>query len=414
MTYRISDRPLRVLALSPTFPYPPHDGSNLRIWHMYRLLAKKTNLTLTCTTHVLPSEEHIEKCFEEKINLKLLQLPQWKPLSALRIKLAFLLRNYPVWTAGYYSPKVHHFLDQLLRHHDFDLVMIESAWLPFCLKTLGPYPAPKILDLHDTDSEKWRRQADLLPLGRKKLYYLQNASGFRRTEDYLLGRVEMAFVPSEREKVLLAERYRSARIEVVPNGVDTESLKPLPASEAKELLFVGSLSYLPNVEGIVFFTREVLPELKIRFPELRCLIVGRTPAPVLKSLDGINGVELVGEVPDLEPYYRRAAVCVVPIRAGSGTRLKILEAMAYGRPVVSTCLGCEGLDVENRKHVLIADRPREMTDAIIELLENPRLALEIAKHGRELVSSRYCWTSIVEEVHKNLLNLTGCGYRNEH
>jgi len=399
------DKSIRVLVLIPTFPYPPHDGFNLRVWNLYRLLSRKVDLTLLCGLYKTPSAEALQKCTAEGLKVKTVQFFQRSRAAEFVKKLGFLLDRYPVWTAGFYSPEMKPFLEGLLQRQKFDIIAMESTWLARYWPLLEAQPVPKILVLHDLDAEKWRRQADLLPLGRQKLSCLYNASGFRHVEDQLLRRAHLTFVTSKRERVDLLARNKNLCVEIIPNGVDSEALQPLPVSGSRELLFVGSLSYLPNTDGVLFFAREVMPELYRRFPDLRCVIVGKKTPAAIRSLDGVNGVEVAGEVPDLEPYYRRCAVSVVPIRAGSGTRLKILEAMAWGRPVVSTTLGCEGLDVKNREHLLIADRPDEIAKAIGELLTAPELSQSIVHNARNLVENKYSWSVIVEKVYQNLLKL---------
>jgi polysaccharide biosynthesis protein PslH len=401
-----TDNPIRILALSPFFPYPPHDGFSLRVWNVYNHLAKKTHLTLVCCVENIPPPESLGRCTAENINLEILQIPHQSRLSEYSRKLLTLLKHYPVWTAGYSFPEMNRFLQHLLDGKRFDLIVIESTWLAYCWPALVEQHVPKILNLGDLDSEKWHRQAALLPMGRKKLHYTYNAFGFKRLEDHMLRRVDLTFVPSERERMEVRERHEGIAVEVLPNGVDSVAIRPLPFSESRQLLFVGSLSYLPNVEGILYFATRVLPELRRRFPDLSLLIVGRTPSDAVKSLQGINGVEVVGEVPDLEPYYRRSALCVVPLRAGSGTRLKVLEAMAYGRPVVSTGLGCEGLDVEHRRNLLIADQPDEIADAVTELLVSAEFRNSLVQEGRSLVETKYSWTTIVDRMYQQCLQLT--------
>ncbi len=405
MEHSLRDTSLRVLVLIPTFPYPPHDGFNLRVWNLYRLLAKKVDLTLLCSLYESPSAEALQKCTAEGLKVNAVQVIQRSRAAEFMKKLGFLFHHFPVWTTGFYFPEMTCFLEGLLRKQKFDIIAMESTWLAHYWPLLEAHPAAKILVLHDLDSEKWRRQAALLPPGKKKLNCLYNARGFRHVEDDLLKRADLTFVTSEREKVDLLARDKNLCVEIVPNGVDSEALQPLPVSGSRELLFVGSLSYLPNTDGVLFFAREVMPELHMRFPDLKWVIVGTKAPTAVRSLHGMHGVEVVGEVPDLEPYYRRCAVSVVPLRAGSGTRLKILEAMAWGRPVVSTTLGCEGLDVKNREHLLIADRPEEFAKAVGELLTAPGLYNSIARSARSLVEKKYSWTAIVKKVYQHYLEV---------
>jgi glycosyltransferase involved in cell wall biosynthesis len=198
-------------------------------------------------------------------------------------------------------------------------------------------------------------------------------------------------------QVLLAANPR-LRVEVAPNGVDTHAFRPLPAPEGPPaLVFVGNMSYPPCVDAMVWFCSEILPLIRAQRPGVEMWIVGINPAPEVRRLEG-DGVHVTGRVPDVTPYYERSGVSVVPIRAGGGTRLKILEAMALGRPVVSTTIGAEGLDIMDGNHVLLADDPRQFAEKTLQLLSDAELYRRLAADGRALAVNRYDWDVIARDL----------------
>jgi glycosyltransferase involved in cell wall biosynthesis len=171
-------------------------------------------------------------------------------------------------------------------------------------------------------------------------------------------------------------------------------------------MFIGSMDYPPCVDAALYFCREIFPRIRHTISAAEFWIVGRNPGSEVLQLAG-DGVHVTGQVDDVIPYYRQSTVCVVPLRAGGGTRLKILEAMALGRPVVSTTIGCEGLDVVDGVHLLIADTPEQFAEKTIRLLTDRQLYQDISANGRQLVVTKYDWniiTSHLTQIYSELTN----------
>jgi glycosyltransferase involved in cell wall biosynthesis len=185
---------------------------------------------------------------------------------------------------------------------------------------------------------------------------------------------------------------------VIPNGVDIQKYQPLPAEvTSPTLLFIGNMGYPPCVDAVVYFCREIFPQIQRTVSGVKLWIVGRNPRSEVVKLNS-DRVHVTGQVEDVIPYYRKGAVCVVPLRAGGGTRLKILEAMALGRPVVSTTIGCEGLDVIDGEHLFIADKPVQFAEKTKRLLTDRQLYQQISTRGRQLVEARYDWDKIANQL----------------
>jgi polysaccharide biosynthesis protein PslH len=181
-------------------------------------------------------------------------------------------------------------------------------------------------------------------------------------------------------------------VSVVPNGVAADEFGPFPAATGPPtLLFSGTMGYAPNAEGIAWFVRECWPRVRAGVPEARLLVVGRDPGPRVLRLGGEPGVEVVGAVESMLPYFERATAVVVPILAGGGTRLKLLEGLAAGRAVLSTSTGAEGIELEAGRHALLADDGGELAEAALRVLTDTALRERLGREGRALVEERYDW-----------------------
>jgi glycosyltransferase involved in cell wall biosynthesis len=213
-----------------------------------------------------------------------------------------------------------------------------------------------------------------------------------RFETRLARRFDRVIAVSERERALLLAADPALWVAVVENGVDASALTPLAEEpSSRELLFVGNLAYRPNADAVRWLAEAILPRVRADLPEARLRVVGRGASRGLQRLAEAHGVAFEGEVSDVRPHYRRALLAVVPLRAGGGTRLKVLEAMALGRPVVSTAIGCEGLPARDGEHVLLADSPEAFAAAVIRLAGDEALRARLRAAARRLVEERFDW-----------------------
>jgi glycosyltransferase involved in cell wall biosynthesis len=208
-------------------------------------------------------------------------------------------------------------------------------------------------------------------------------------------------VASDRERIELQQRSPSAALDTLPNGVDVDhyaGLGNLQNEIRRDVLFVGSMDYHANIDAALWMVREAWPQIRLLCPGLRLAIVGRKPAPSVRAL-AADDIVITGTVDDVRPFYARALAVAAPLRVGSGTRLKILEAMAAGVPVVSTRLGAEGLDIHDQRDILLADTGEAFATAISRLASTPELRQRLALAGRELVVQSYDWASLGERLY---------------
>jgi glycosyltransferase involved in cell wall biosynthesis len=186
----------------------------------------------------------------------------------------------------------------------------------------------------------------------------------------------------------------------VPNGVDTREFQALPRPEAgQHLVYVGNMGYRPNVDAVTYFCQEILPLIRQEIPAAEFWIVGNQPLPEVYDLQN-DYVHVTGRVEDVRPYYEKSTVCVIPLRASGGTRLKILESMALGRPVGSTSVGSEGIEIRDGENILIGDDPQTFARQTVRLLQEEALWQNISNHARQFVLDHYDWDAITERLLK--------------
>jgi len=328
--------------------------------------------------------------------------------------LTSMLQGEPPELRLAFSEELAREIQRLADRVDFDIVQIEHGSMGMYLEALPARLRKRaVWVLHDIDFDKFMRIAHIERRKDTKMRAWIHAMMMRRWQPHFASFFGLCVTMSEADRRLLLSANRSLRVEVSPNGVDTNHYRPLPdEGDTAEMLFIGNMGYQPNVDAAVYFCHEVLPLIRRRVADAKLWIVGISPGASVRRLEG-NGVFVTGGVPDVVPYYMRSKVCVVPLRAGSGTRLKILEAMALGRVVVSTSMGCEGLDVVDGEHILIADDSKLFAEQIVKLLTHHELRAKIAAKAREFVVASYDWDVIVEKLMNNFDGMARQGQNGE-
>jgi glycosyltransferase involved in cell wall biosynthesis len=311
------------------------------------------------------------------------------------------LGKQPLPILNYTTPSMRQALAAQLRKRHFDFVQIEgtpmAAYVPDIQRQSQP---PQIVyDWHNIESELMQRYALGDASRPRRLYASQTVWRLQQVEGDMLARGAAHLVCSTREQSQLSVIAPQAGIHVISNGVDTESFSPPPSSISGEtvrdrLLFVGAMDYHANIEAAVSFAHQVWPQLHTAWPHLRLTLAGSNPAPAVRALTSIAGIEVTGTVPDLRPYYHQAAAAIVPLRTGGGTRLKILEALAAGVPVVSTPIGAEGLSLTPGEHILLAESPASWHTSLERILTEPDYARALAVAGRDVAARLYDWNVI--------------------
>lgn len=392
---------MRVLYFSPRICWPTISGAHLRDFYFARTLARNAQLTYVGLVNedAQAQAEQLRQRLEPPNGTKVYALRRDAGYRLINI-LRGLIGPTPLNVLNYTSQKVIAALDPILSEQSFDVIQIESMHLIAYAQHIRKV-APRtrlILDWHNIESEILARYAenDSNPL---RAFYAKRTSVLsRHVEDQLLDLCDAHTVCSERERQVLLQRVPGTRIEVVGNGVDCEFFADgaAQAGEKRDVLFMGRMDYHANIDAALYFARTTWPLIHARRPELRLVIVGAQPTEQVRELASDN-VVVTGTVDDVRPYYHNALISVVPLRVGGGTRLKVLEAMAAGTPLVSTTLGAEGLAVTHGKDILIADTPEGMADAVVSMQIDSPQRQELIANARQLVKSKYDW-SVVGEI----------------
>jgi glycosyltransferase involved in cell wall biosynthesis len=293
-------------------------------------------------------------------------------------------------------PALQQTLDRVLRARRFDVVNLEFPYLGhYDLRRApsGQNPPPLVVDSHEIAYDLARQfaRADA-SLGRR-LYAAANWRKLRREELRTYRDADGVCLCSAADEQRLLDQVPGVRTAVVPNAADVEYYQPRPTDpppDGRTVVYFGLLSTVPNINGVTHFAQNIWPHIAAMHQEARWKIIGGRPPPLLQALAGPR-VELTGFVADLRPHLAAAEVVVVPLRLGGGTRLKIVEAMAMGKAIVSTTLGAEGIDAVPGRDLLIEDEPAAFADAVNRLLSDPCLVARIGKSARQLAVNRYGW-----------------------
>lgn len=399
---------MRVLLLSPYPPFPPRGGGALRIYNLLKGLAPRHDVTLLSFAPDAAAVAAMAP-LRELCRVATVQGPPARSLA--RRALTTLASPLPDMALRNAAPAYAEALSRLLAAERFDVVQTESiemAGHALAARGLGPR---LVLDEFNAEYLLQRRAAlaDLrrgLALRPRPLaggvYSLIQWRKLARYERGLLRAFDRVLVVSDEDRAALRRLDRRADPLVAPNGVDTATVRPSavrgdlgPAT----LVFTGTLDYRPNIDALRWFVAEALPRIRRRRPAARLLVVGRAAGPAVRALHDGEGVELVGEVADVRPYIDGAAVYVVPMRIGGGSRLKLLEALAMAAPVVSTPMGAEGVPgLRGGEHLLVAGSPGAFADATLRLIGDPALGERLGRAGRALVVAKYDWRAIVPRV----------------
>lgn len=411
---------MRILFFAPHQLWPLTTGTRLRDYYLARGLAKHHEVTFL---ELLHPNDTVEGAAPDAGFVRVVTASRGRTYSPGRL-LRGLIGPLPVTAWNCHSRAAATLLERLLDEQRFDTVQIVgsplAAYLPLVLRAPGR-PAV-LMDWHNIESVLMRRYAGSAPSWAHRLFAARTARLLERLENRLLHVCGAHVAVSENDRQALLERWPQAQVHCVPNGVDVRHFSEAcqanlsgaggeQRGNRRRLLFVGSMDYFANIDGVRWFCERVWPELEAKHPDLDLVIVGRNPAPEVKALASPR-VIVTGEVEDTKPYYRGATVAVVPLRVGGGSRLKILEAMAAGVPVVSTRLGAEGLELEPEKHLLIADSPEHFAQTVCALLDDWGKRRQIAQRAWNLVNERYDWGRVGEqlcEIHSELVRARFCG-----
>ena len=393
-----------VAVLDEELPFPLTSGKRIRTYNLLSRLAARVRITYLCHRNPDPQEAaQAEKAFDD-LGIKSVVVDRRVPSKS---GLGFYARlGGNLFSSLPYSVATHR-SDELraaaLRLYESDPPALwHCEWSPYAETLRRPIgSAPRVVVAHNVESLIWQRYMETETHPLKRWYIRRQFRKFERFERWAYSTFDGTIAVSEEDARLIRERFGGRRVEVVDNGVDTAFFKPNAqiARDPYQILFLGSLDWRPNLDGVKLLLDDIFPRVRKQQPKATLTIVGRKPVDWLRQqVVGMTGVELHADVADVRPFLAKAGMLAVPLRIGGGSRLKILEALAAGLPVVTSRVGVEGLHLEPSQHVTLADGPEEFSTAIVQTINDPESARHQADRGRQRVLDRYDWSGLADRL----------------
>ncbi len=388
---------MKILFLQKRILFPAHTGGQIRTLNVVRHLARWHEVVYLC--NIQPGEEQNLQAMHD-LGIRLVTVPwQEVPVGSLGFyrDLAFnLASRYPFNVNKDFDRALRARAQSLLAAEPFDLVVCD--FVQMARNAIGLHCPAKVLFEHNVEAQIFARHAKTDKGWLRRRFMAYQAFKLRAFEASAGRQFESVIAVSPQDKAIFERDYGWPHVHTIDTAVDTDYFQPTgEVEEPERLVFVGSLDWLPNQDGLAFFAREIWPLIRARRPHSTFQIVGRNPRGEIRELAAIDGIEVVGTVPDTRPFLAQAALVVVPLRIGGGTRIKIFEAMAMGKAVVSTTLGAEGLPVTSGEDVLLADQPIDFAAAVVGLLENQPQRVAIARAARRLVEENFSAETVARQ-----------------
>lgn len=394
---RPNHRSLKILIVDEELPYPLVSGKRIRTMGLLQRLARRHQITYVCHRNSDEMEAMRAQEYFAALGIRTLVVdrvvpPKNGPGFYGRLFLN-LFSSLPYSVQSHISQDMLQTLEEISKSEEIDLWHCE--WSPYA-EAVRHLPGRKLFMAHNVESMIWQRYHENEKNPLKRWYIGRQVTKFVRFERNVLKLADMTVAVSENDACWFQNQFDINRIDVVDNGVDTEYFQPKDnVREPATLLFLGSLDWRPNQDGIEEFLRGPYPALQSQNPDIRLLIVGRNPPVSLcQKWNSLKNVEVHPNVDDVRPFLSRSSALVVPLRIGGGSRLKILEALACGTPVISTEVGAEGLRLVDGVHFRSVSTIRELVTPIMEYLTHPDKALCHAKAGCQKVRQEYDWESL--------------------
>lgn len=393
-----SGQRLHILWLKTELLHPVDKGGRIRTYQTVRALARShrvTYLTLDDGT-AAPNALALAKEYAQEV----VTVPFSPPARGTPAFFADLARNavsrLPYAIGKYRSKRFEQEIQRLAPKVD----VVVCDFLAPAINVPSKLPVPVVLFQHNVEAEIWRRHYEVAKHPVKRAYFKSQYRRMVRFEREQCNRFDHVIAVSDQDAELMRKDYGTTRVTPMPTGVDIDFFTPQPDEKRAQhdLVFLGSMDWLPNEDGVSWFADEIFPLLRKKQPAARLRIVGRNPSPRVKELAQKHaGIEVTGTVADVRPYLAQSAGLVVPLRIGGGTRLKIYEAMAMGIPVVSTTVGAEGLPLEPGQHFLRADDPAGIAAACAQVMDDPGAAAAMGNRAAQYVRSHFGWDGVAAQ-----------------
>jgi sugar transferase (PEP-CTERM/EpsH1 system associated) len=385
---------------------PLDSGGKIRSFHIARELARNHEVTLfTFYVENQNDEHHTLSSIFYNVVTHPLKVRTGRGFSETLSYLSAFFSPLPYAFTKYCRPDVAGHLHEILAADRYDVILCDflnaAGAVPF---NLG---IPVVIFTHNVEAMIWKRHWEVATNPVWKFVCKREYLRMRKTEiDYLRQSTHVLTV-SEADTALFAQCISPDKITTIPTGVDIDYFKPMGDGDTNSIVFTGSMDWMPNADGILYFVERILPTIRRKHPKTTLWVVGRKPGKRIKALaESYKGIQVTGRVEDIRPYIAKSSVYVVPLRVGGGTRLKIYEAMAMGKAVVSTTIGAEGLPVTCGTNIILADEPSQFAEAVNRLLEDLDERRRIGDTARRLVEEKYSWATAAKHVERALNNVS--------
>jgi sugar transferase (PEP-CTERM/EpsH1 system associated) len=381
---------------------PLDAGGKIRSFHIARELAKVHEVTLFTFYVEEANDEHptLKSVFHQVVTHPL-KVSTGRGFGETLSYLSTFFSPLPYSLSKYCRPEVAGHLREILAAERYDVIVCDF------LQAAGVVPfdlgIPVILFTHNVEATIWQRHWEVATNLAWKLVCKREYEKMRAVELNYLRRSTQVLTVSDTDTMLFAKDISPDKITTIPTGVDIDYFQPIDGEEPDSVVFTGSMDWMPNEDGILYFVAEILPLIRQQRPEVQLWVVGRKPGKSIRALaESDPGIQVTGRVEDIRPYIAKGAVYVVPLRVGSGTRLKIFEAMAMGKAVISTTIGAEGLPVTHGADIVLADGSQQFADEVCCLLGSFEERKRIGDAARKLVEDKYSWAAVTKYVEKVL------------
>ncbi|MDW8055314.1 MAG: glycosyltransferase family 4 protein [Elusimicrobiota bacterium] len=387
----------KVLVLTPILPYPPDDGSRIRTYQTIKSLYKKYKIDI-CSFYTEEDDVAGAKEFLMTLcdNVFLFPLP----------KVNKLLQKLFVYAGDKLTKKE---ISKIIEKERYDFLHVEKLMMFYYV---GNKKIPTVLDSWGIDSsiayQKFLFEKNFV----KKIFELLKYLRHLICEMYILKKANFLIAITQQQVEFYKKYLKDKSIFLIPNWIDTNYFVPSEQYEKNTLIFTGIMNFYPNIDAVKFFCKEILPTIKKIRPEVKFYIVGKNPTKEIVEINNSKDIIVTGKVSDVKEYLNKAEIFVSPLRMGSGLRNKILEAMSCGKPIVATSHSCEGLNVKNGEHLLIADTPEEFVDKVLLLLNNKNLNNYLSNNARMFVIENFSiskieslWLECYEQIFNSYNNL---------
>jgi glycosyltransferase involved in cell wall biosynthesis len=395
---------MKILMLSPDFPYPPNAGGRIRQWEQIKYLGQHHDLSLV--SFIQSEEEYELQGVLEKYCNQAIMVKHSKNILPDDLE---ELHKLPWPIRGCFTNDMRRTLEELRPAH-FDMVIIEFIYMAYYRDF---FPACTILHEHNIESSIYKQYSEMPNVSQEHIYGLKKQRAFWKATWMLMAEYENKMWPkfplrvtvSEKDKQEMDSRCHCGRSVVIENGVNTQSITLVDNGDSRKILFMGTMDYYPNADAVTYLFKSIMPFIWKKDPTVSLCIAGKNPPQSIRKFASSPKIEVIANPDDMNEVARKCCLTLVPLRFGGGTRIKILDSLAMGLPVVSTSRGCEGLSVRDGSHILIRDEPEQFADAVLQIISDPFLAHTLRTNGRRLVEERYDWQQMFKPLEEEMLSL---------